>query len=162
MGGFSRWAQFFDSIRASRDHLTQLGAPPKAKLESLHRRKTDRPYSLSRFASTQPTSGRATNYCPQATCPIARRSLLTDRRNIHGVVLILRSSPFSSVAKTDTTESARVPSSYSCPAPSSLGDCKRNAGALPESIAGSNKETILGKVLVRSRSPREKAMRDTE
>ena len=43
LGGFSKWAQFYESYRASRDHLVQLGALPEAKLESLPPRKAQEP-----------------------------------------------------------------------------------------------------------------------
>ncbi len=34
LGGFSKWAQFYESYSASRDQLAQLGALPEAKMES--------------------------------------------------------------------------------------------------------------------------------
>lgn len=40
LGGFSKWAQFYDSYRASRDQLTQLGALPDVRVESLPSRKS--------------------------------------------------------------------------------------------------------------------------
>jgi hypothetical protein len=40
MGGFSRWAQFFDSFRTSRDHLIQFGTLPETKIESFNQQKT--------------------------------------------------------------------------------------------------------------------------
>jgi len=33
LGGFNRWAQFYESYRSSRDQLAQLGALPEAKVE---------------------------------------------------------------------------------------------------------------------------------
>ena len=35
LGGFSKWAQFYESYRGSRDQLAQLGALPEAKVEPL-------------------------------------------------------------------------------------------------------------------------------
>jgi hypothetical protein len=35
LGGFSKWAQFYESYRGSRDQLAQLGALPEATVESL-------------------------------------------------------------------------------------------------------------------------------
>ncbi|WP_222564419.1 hypothetical protein [Novilysobacter antarcticus] len=35
LGGFSKWAQFYESYRSSRDQLAQLGALPEAEVESL-------------------------------------------------------------------------------------------------------------------------------
>jgi uncharacterized membrane-anchored protein len=39
LGGFSKWAQFYESYRASRDQLAQLGAFQEIKVESLSPRK---------------------------------------------------------------------------------------------------------------------------
>lgn len=39
LGGFSKWAQFYESYRGARDQLAQLGALPEAKVESLPPRK---------------------------------------------------------------------------------------------------------------------------
>ncbi|KRG48441.1 hypothetical protein [Stenotrophomonas beteli] len=39
LGGFSKWAQFYESYRGSRDQLAQLGALPEATVESLPLRK---------------------------------------------------------------------------------------------------------------------------
>ncbi len=35
LGGFSKWAQFYESYRGTRDQLAQLGALPEATVESL-------------------------------------------------------------------------------------------------------------------------------
>lgn len=35
LGGFSKWAQFYESYRGGRDQLAQLGALPEATVESL-------------------------------------------------------------------------------------------------------------------------------
>lgn len=40
LGGFSKWAQFYELYRASRDRLAQLGALPSAKVGSLPPRNT--------------------------------------------------------------------------------------------------------------------------
>lgn len=40
LGGFSKWAQFYDSYRASRDQLAQLGALSEVRVESLPSRKS--------------------------------------------------------------------------------------------------------------------------
>lgn len=39
LGGFSRWAQFYESYSGARDQLAQLGALPEAAVESLPLRK---------------------------------------------------------------------------------------------------------------------------
>lgn len=39
LGGFSKWAQFYESYRGSRDQLAQLGALPEATVESLPQRR---------------------------------------------------------------------------------------------------------------------------
>lgn len=39
LGGFSKWAQFYESYSGSRDRLAQLGALPEAMVESLPQRK---------------------------------------------------------------------------------------------------------------------------
>ena len=39
LGGFSKWAQFYESYSGSRDQLAQLGALPEATVESLPQRR---------------------------------------------------------------------------------------------------------------------------
>ena len=39
LGGFSKWAQFYESYGGSRDQLAQLGALPEATVESLPQRR---------------------------------------------------------------------------------------------------------------------------
>lgn len=39
LGGFSKWAQFYESYSGSRDRLAQLGALPEAAVESLPQRR---------------------------------------------------------------------------------------------------------------------------
>lgn len=39
LGGFSKWAQFYESYSGSRDRLVQLGALPEATVESLPQRR---------------------------------------------------------------------------------------------------------------------------
>lgn len=39
LGGFSKWAQFYESYSGSRDQLAQLGALPEATAESLPQRR---------------------------------------------------------------------------------------------------------------------------
>lgn len=39
LGGFSKWAQFYESYSSSRDQLAQLGALPEATVESLPQRR---------------------------------------------------------------------------------------------------------------------------
>lgn len=39
LGGFSKWAQFYDSYSGSRDQLARMGALPEAKVEMLPSRK---------------------------------------------------------------------------------------------------------------------------
>lgn len=41
LGGFSKWAQFYESYRGSRGLLVQLGALPEATVESLARHKSE-------------------------------------------------------------------------------------------------------------------------
>lgn len=40
LGGFSKWAQFYESYRSSRDQLAHLGALPEARVESHTPRKS--------------------------------------------------------------------------------------------------------------------------
>ena len=39
LGGFSKWAQFYESYSGSRDQLAQLGALPEATVELLPQRR---------------------------------------------------------------------------------------------------------------------------
>jgi len=41
LGGFSKWAQFYESYRDSRDRLIQLGALPESSVDVMLVRKKD-------------------------------------------------------------------------------------------------------------------------